>query len=62
MVEQRTWDIVLDFIVLSFNCSRPKWRLRSPMVEGNMGKFKSKISLFESGGEFFIERMCTFEE
>ena len=39
MVEQRTWDIVLDLIVLSFNCSRPKWRLRSPIFEGNMGKF-----------------------
>jgi hypothetical protein len=36
MVEQTTWDIVLDLIVLSFNCSRPKWRLRSPIVEGNM--------------------------
>ena len=46
MVKQRTWDIVLDLIVLSFNCSRPKWRLRSPMVEGNMGKFESQISLF----------------
>ena len=41
MVEQRTWDIVLDLIILSFNCSRPKWRLRSPMVEGNMCKFES---------------------
>jgi hypothetical protein len=41
MVVQRTWDIVLDLIVLSFNCSRSKWRLRSPMVEGNMGKFES---------------------
>ena len=40
IVDQRTWDIVLDLIVLSFNCSRPKWRLRSPMVEGNMGKFE----------------------
>ena len=28
MVEQETWDIVLDLIVLSFSCSRPKWRLR----------------------------------
>jgi hypothetical protein len=46
MVEQRTWDIVLDLIILSFNYSRPKWTLRSPMVEGNMGKFKSQISLF----------------
>ena len=46
MVERRTWDIVLDLIVLSFNCSRPKWRLRSPMVEGNMGKFESQIGLF----------------
>ena len=40
IVEQRTWDIVLDLIILSFNYSRPKWRLRSPMVEGNMGKFE----------------------
>ena len=61
MVEQRTWDIVLDLIVLSFYYSRPKWRLRSPMVEGNMGKFESRISLFWSEGEFFIERICTFE-
>jgi hypothetical protein len=41
MVEQQTWDIVFDLIVLSFNRSRPKWRLRSPMVEGNIGKFES---------------------
>ena len=46
MVEQRIWDKLLDLIVLSFNCSRPKWGLRSPMVEGNMGKFESHISLF----------------
>jgi hypothetical protein len=46
MVEQRTWDIVLDLIILSFNCSRPKWSLRSPLVEGNMGKFESQNSLF----------------
>ena len=59
MVEQRAWDIVLDLVILSFNCSRSKWRLRSPMVEGNMGKFESQISL--SGGEFLIEHMCTFE-
>jgi hypothetical protein len=62
MVEQRTWDIVLGLIVLSFNCSRPKWRLRSPMVEGNTGKFESHIRLFQYEGEFLIECMCTFEE
>ena len=62
MVEQRTWDIVLDLIVLSFNYWRPKWRLTSPMVEGNMGKFESQIGLFQSGVEFLFERMCTFEE
>ena len=61
IVEQRPWDIVLDLIVLSFNCSRPKWRLRSP-VEGNMGKFQSQNSLFSSRGEFLFERMCTFEK
>ena len=33
MVEQRTWDIVLDSIVLSFNCSRPKWRLQAPWLK-----------------------------
>ena len=33
MVEQRTWDIVLDLIVLSFNCSRPKWRLKAPWLK-----------------------------
>ena len=32
------------------------------MVEGNMGKFKSQINLFQSRGEFLFERMCTFEE
>ena len=62
MDEQRTWDIVLDLIILSFNCSRPKWKLRSPMIEGNMGKFESQIGLFYSGGEFLFEWMCTFEE
>jgi hypothetical protein len=46
IVEQRTWDTVLDLIVLSFNYSRPKWRLKSSMVKYNMGKFKSKINLF----------------
>ena len=30
MVGRRTWDIVLDLIVLSFNYSRPKWRLQAP--------------------------------
>jgi hypothetical protein len=44
-VEQRAWDIVLDLIVLLFNHSRPKWRLRRHMVEGNMGKFESQNSL-----------------
>jgi hypothetical protein len=44
MVEKRTWDKVFDLIILSFNYSRPKWRLRSPMVEGNMGKFESQNS------------------
>ena len=33
MVEQRTWDIVLDLIVLSFNCSRPKWRQEAPWLK-----------------------------
>ena len=31
---------MLDLIVLSFNCLRPKRRLGSPLVEGNMGKFE----------------------
>ena len=35
--------------------------MKSPMVEGDMGKFESQISLFKSGGEFFIEHLCTFE-
>ena len=34
-------------------------KAKNPMVEGNMGKFESQISLF--GGEFFIEHLCTFE-
>jgi hypothetical protein len=46
MVEQKTWDIVLDLIVLSFNYTRPKWRPKSPTFEGNMAKFESQISLF----------------
>ena len=33
MVEQRTWDIALNLIVLSFNWSRPKWRLRCPWLK-----------------------------
>jgi hypothetical protein len=41
IVEQRAWDIVLDLIILSFNCSRPKWKLKSSIVKGNMGKFES---------------------
>ena len=61
MVDQRTWDIVIDLIVLSFNYSRPKWRLRSHIVEGNMGKFESQIGYFQYG-EFLFERMCTLEE
>ena len=43
IVEQRTWDIVLDLIVLSFNCSRPKWRLINPMVEGIWVSLKVRI-------------------
>ena len=31
------------------------------MVEGNMGKFESQISLFSSKGQFLIERLCTFK-
>ena len=31
------------------------------MIEGNTGKFESQISLFYSGGEFFIEHLYTFE-
>jgi hypothetical protein len=46
MIEQRTSDIVLDLNVLSFNFSRRKWKLRSLMVEGNMDKSESEISLF----------------
>jgi hypothetical protein len=46
MVEQRGWDMVLGLIVLSFNCSRSKWKLESPMVEGNMSKFESQTGEF----------------
>ena len=31
------------------------------MIEGNTGMFESQISLFYSGGEIFIEHLCTFE-
>jgi hypothetical protein len=61
MVEQRTWDIVLNLIIMSFNCLRPKWRLRSPMIESNTYKFESQNSLFKSEGEFLIEHMYIFE-
>jgi hypothetical protein len=54
MVEQRTWDIVLGLIILSFNYSRPQWRLRSPMVEGNMGKFESQISYSNLEENFWL--------
>ena len=57
MVEQRTWDIVLDLIDLSFNCSRPKWRLRSPMVEGNMGNLKVR-SVYSNPKENFWLNTC----
>ena len=33
MVEQRTWDIVLDLIILSFNYLRLKWRLQAPWLK-----------------------------
>ena len=33
MVEQRTWDIVLNLIVLSFNCSRHKWTIQAPWLK-----------------------------
>jgi hypothetical protein len=59
MVEQRAWDIVLELIVLSFNCSWSKWKLKSSMVERNMSKFESQTGEFRSGGEFFVECMCT---
>jgi hypothetical protein len=62
MVEQRAWDMVLDLIVLSSNCSWSKWKLKSPMVEGNMSKFESQIGELQSRGEFFVESMCTIEE
>ena len=31
------------------------------MIEGNMSKFESQISLFYSEGEFLIEHLCTSE-
>ena len=31
------------------------------MIEGNTGKFESKINLFYSGGKILIEHLCTFE-
>jgi hypothetical protein len=30
IVDQRAWDMALDSTVLSFNYSRPKWRLQAP--------------------------------
>jgi hypothetical protein len=45
-VEQRTWDIVLGLIILSFNCSKTQVKAKKPMVKGNTGKFKSQIKLF----------------
>jgi hypothetical protein len=43
MVEQRAWDIVLDLTVLSFNCSRPKWRLKAPWLKVTWVSLKVKI-------------------
>jgi hypothetical protein len=40
------WDMVLDLIVLSFNSSRSKWKLESPMIESNMSKFESQTGEF----------------
>jgi hypothetical protein len=54
MVEQRTQDLVLDMIVLSFNCSRYKWKLKSPTIEGDMGKFESQINELQSRGDFLL--------
>ena len=45
MVEQRTWDIVVDLIVV-FQLLKTQVKAKKPMVEGNMGKFESQISLF----------------
>ena len=33
MVEQRTWDIVLNLIIVSFNFLRSKWRLQAPWLK-----------------------------
>jgi hypothetical protein len=41
MVQQRAWDIVLDLTVLSTQV-----KAKSPLVEGNMGKFESQNSSF----------------
>jgi len=40
MVLQRIWDIVLDLIVLSSDCSKLMQKLWNPMVKGKTGKFE----------------------
>ena len=61
MVEQRTWDIVLDLIILSLNWSRPKWRLISPWLKVIWVSLKVRSVYSKFRGEFLIECMCTFE-
>ena len=39
-----------------------KTHVKSKKPHGWMGKFKSQIDLFQSGGEFLFKRMCTLEE
>ena len=61
IVEQRTWDIVLDLIILSFNFSRLKWRLRSPWLKVIWVSLKSDRFILVQR-RILVERMFTFEE
>ena len=61
-VKQRTWDMVLDLIVLSLICQRLKKRRGSPIVSGNIKK-EEKIKWFHTFWEGFLNvSMCVCEK
>jgi len=60
IVDQRARNIAPDLTILSFNCSRPKWWLQAPWWKVIWVSSSQNSSLY-FGGEFLLERMCTFE-
>jgi hypothetical protein len=59
-VDRRAWDIVLNLIILLFNCSRPKWRLQAPWLKVIWVSWKLKWFIL-TRGEFLFEHLCTCE-